>query len=259
MKKPDLQELLKDLELKADEKKLKIEKHCDVEKTTLDLLVIYEEMLARKWSAVYEYFSDCFSRVQRRCVCPETLELFLQSVAAYQDENKFADTGLFFSALIQASYNRGHNNFVFSLGHLGKPMDYLCSNIKGNADEPIEIKVIGNVGGDFGLNAQNTIIHLAGDARDGCAMMAKNSKFYLGKAGGVLGWGADDTEINFTGFIDNGVRSGHYAKRCTFRSPNRQALDVLLKESNDTCNFILLENGTEVDYKIMEKKKNEPN
>lgn len=113
---------------------------------------------------------------------PLQINLALQRMIAYGNEESEGKgyghiTGLFVSKLIQDSYNNGCNDFTLTTGDSG--VYHLCSHLKGEEDNILNVQVNGNVGKVCGESSQHILLSLFGNAGSFCGSRSKYSTFKL--------------------------------------------------------------------------------
>ena len=113
---------------------------------------------------------------------------------AYNEDEKESYPLLFFSQLIQNSYEAGYNNFVLPMDNLQRKYS-LAQELHGTADNPLRITIEGDV--DKACGAYCSYINLT----------------VIGNAGELLGARSVDSLFTTTGNVQHG---GYDSKRSTF-------------------------------------------
>lgn len=223
MAQSNLQQILKDLELMKPESQLKVEIDKNLEETIKGLLSAYEQRLAEKideWktNCKYEFYEKCRRQVAGFDISPRAISEFLPYLINYEDEQNFEEnTGLFLSALVQASYKKGYNNFEIDLRHI-KKTSYVCSKIIGGKKRPLEIILLGNIGKNSlqGLYYANVSVNGSLDwhSLGGAEHCEVN---IIGNVKGEIAGGVKNCKVNLAGSADqnfgkNALHSAFYIK-----------------------------------------------
>ncbi len=144
MKPKDLKEILGDLEEPVREKQLKVERDPELEKI---LAGLHREFEASPESYVEGYltFSEYCKRLAQFDITPAAVEQFTYELKMHEDKKYLKYyVGTFISAAVQVSFNHGHNGFYVPITYLEKEPQYLCNNISGTKDKPLELTIEGN-------------------------------------------------------------------------------------------------------------------
>ncbi len=138
----------------------------------------------------------------------EEINQFLQMTIESETHKNYQErTGIFFSRLIQNSYNAGNNNFHLNTTALTVPLGNLCAFIKGTKKRPVEVCLKGNVAYMGWYWSKYTICILSGDAGDHFADSSENGVYTI------------------TGNIEEGV--GRFSINCTYKTPNPKTLEKM--------------------------------
>ncbi len=131
---------------------------------------------------------------------PAKIDEFLQKTKYFEDHMRYKyNTGLFISKLIQSSYNNGYNDFELNIKDLDQ-INSLGRYLKGDKDNRIRIKLIGDAGNAtgaesehcefivegnvdkaYGNNATNSFFYTTGNVDDWCGSNAIDCSFYIEK------------------------------------------------------------------------------
>lgn len=188
---------------------------------------------------------------------PTEINSFLQELNGFENDeepdiNEIVGVGRFISHLVQNSYNFGYNKFFLDVKNL-QEIDNLCYKISGTKDNPINVKIIGNVGGECGGDSNYLEMELNGNADRSFAYHAKNSIFIInGDCGSYSGAGLEDSLISFNGKVGDGTSAE--AINSVFKTTNLEALNIIRAwvPEGDQGNkvFFIHPNGSEEEYLI---------
>ncbi len=161
---------------------------------------------------------------------PTEINSFLQELNGFENDeepdiNEIVGVGKFISHLVQNSYNFGYNKFVLDVKNL-QEIDNLCYKISGTKDNPINVNIIGNVGGECGGDSDYLEMEINGNADWYFAHHSKNSKFTInGDSGSSSGTGLENSLVNFNGDVGDG--SSAEAINSVFKTTNSEALNTI--------------------------------
>ena len=195
---------------------------------------------------------------------PEQINAFLQTTSRYEQYKGYCwGTGRFISAMVQKSYDAGHNRFHLNTTAL-QEINLLYNQLKGRPDEPIQVTHTGNIGEHCGDKACYLIIDIRGDTGDACGVEVYNSMFNIrGNTGDWYGSKSNFSTFNITGDTgdqcgdlsgkstfnitgDTGLRCGQASINSTFKTPNRKTLEKMLKDVSKYNRVIFINpDGTE--------------
>ncbi|MFH1638131.1 MAG: hypothetical protein ABIB71_06920 [Candidatus Woesearchaeota archaeon] len=172
-----------------------------------ELMKQYEKLLTR---SPWDYVLNACSRITA-ILTPQQINSFLQATMIYENHNNFsANTGFLITRLIQNSHDAGNNKFTLNTGGL-KEIDCISYGLKGKENKLLEIIVAGNARHHCGNGAENIQeLYISGDIGYCCAWEAKNIK-----------------EIYIVG--NSGLYCGYDAENSTFKTQNKQTLQLLKK------------------------------
>ncbi len=147
MKKANLKDALRDLEPFKEEKTLKAVIDEAPKRAALELLPIYERLLImykdRRLDAFYKSCLDAIPTADPSKIGPKTIDEFVLHASQHTDYKNYARaTGLFVTALIQKSFDAGHNQFDIVLAGPTQ-IDYLGYTLRGKRDKELTIKIQG--------------------------------------------------------------------------------------------------------------------
>jgi len=131
-------------------------------------------------------------------------------------------TGMLISKLIQKSYDNDHNNFILTTQD--EETENICYNLKGTYENPIKIKIQGNLGRWGGWKAEYIHLDVKGDVRNKFGKAMKHSR------------------CNIEGKIESSF--GVEAHHCLFTTPNKETHERMLKDikerywEGELCNVV---------------------
>lgn len=178
---------------------------------------------------IYENFIPCLYKEIRKKVMlpalnPAEINLLFEGTRLSSRINNYSSiTGLFFSILIQDSYEKGNNLFFLNAEYLKKKIDFLGYELKGK-ETPLKLRVKGNAGHSFADEAEN-ILAKAEECGDWSGKFAKKTKLFVKKAGAYALWHASDSVL-IADFV--GIDAGKGARNCEFRTKEQKTLEKLL-------------------------------
>ena len=171
----------------------------------------------------YNYINENVKEI----LTPSEINAFLQTTTVYEDNKRYSRrTGEFISQLIQNSYDAGHNNFVLNTT---KSMSYVGLELEGCPERMIYIYINGDIGTCCGDKASYSSFIINGNLEIGCGLFANNSTFTI------------------NGTFDQSL-FGYKATTCSFKTPNKEILDKLLKiisEKEGNKFYFINPDGTE--------------
>ncbi len=148
------QNLLSDLEPFKKERQISVVLDRDLEAVLTEITKIYEWNLSIKpnissqSNKFYEILLEKFLHIS---ITPATITRFTENLAAYKDHERFMHiTGQFVTALLQMSYNQGHNNFTIDFSYLYRTPAWLCADLKGKPNNILNVKLTGKPSKYFG-------------------------------------------------------------------------------------------------------------
>lgn len=177
----------------------------------------------------------------------EINSLFEGTKLTSRHRNFRANTGLFFSALMQDSYDKGNNFFYLNEEYVKRKADYIGYMLKGKKESPLKIRVKGNAGHSFADESEN-VVAKADECGDWAGKFSRGARIFTKKAGAYALWQASDSVL-VADFV--GIDAGKGARNCEFRTKEQRTLEKLL-ESVPVArgNKIILINETN-SYKIV--------
>ncbi len=124
------------------------------------------------------------------------------------DDNTANNTGVYISALVQLSYNAGHNDFLFSVDKLvsESALHHLFFQLRGKKENNIKITT-------FGRTGPKTLI------------LSDN--------------------VDMTVYDSLGEEIGSSSNSCIFRSDSKGALNAIIEQAGPDCKFYLVKDGKE--------------
>ncbi len=145
----NLKDILGDLEEQKDERQIKVTKDELLEETLAMLFEIYEKKLnipakhGRLDIGVELYKSFLKSMPKNKYnIGKKVMDEFVLRVANYEQEQRFsAYTGVFITAMMQTSFQQGHNNFELILTS-SEPIHSLCYKLHGWQDRRLALKIV---------------------------------------------------------------------------------------------------------------------
>ncbi len=246
--KPNIKDVLADLELMKPEKLLKVEQDKTLETTVKELISNFDQLLKKHISSGYIIYYDYLDIVSKFKVTPQVIDRVIQTLFIYEYDN-YEDynskVGMYLTTLVQASYNQGHNNFRLDLREFArtKPLvrPYgLGAWLAGSEKNRLKLTINPGtawLGYSTGADAQYINMNVFGWTVDlGCR--AKHSNFYV--LGGVSTGGEYTEHCRFTIHGSTGNFFGRFAKNCQFSLP---LTFVALLEEQRTEKIIWLESA----------------
>lgn len=153
----------------------------------------------------------------------EINSLFEGTRLSARHKNYNANTGLFFSMLMQDSYEKGNNLFFLNAEYLRKEIDFLGYGLKGK-EAPLKLRIKGNAGDCFADEAEN-VLAKAEECRDWAGKFARKTKIFVKQAGAYALWHASDSLLA-ADFV--GIDAGRGARNCVFRTKEKRTLEKML-------------------------------
>lgn len=175
---------------------------------------------------------------------PEDINLFLAQSLAFENKILYHFyIGYFISDLIQASYEAGHNDFVFNT----KPLiniKNLGSDLKGTEDNPIRLTVYGDTGDNLGCLSRYCNFVVNGNVSD-CGSNSQYSHFEInGNVNESCGYTARNSEFVINGTLGKTVFFG--AEMCTFRIKYREDSDNLGSTQQGNRIYLINPDGDDI-------------
>ena len=140
----------------------KADVEVEEDKLVEDALQMYRSSLDEILELPVEQGTNYYLRKNLVSLSPEQVDMLLQRLIR-EDANVRQDLGMsvissYVSALIQKSYEAGHNGFTLHTHNV--PLDYLCAHLEGASDNPLQVAIKGDVGNVIGsYNLWCTIDH----------------------------------------------------------------------------------------------------
>jgi formylmethanofuran dehydrogenase subunit C len=123
--------------------------------------------------------------------------------------------GKFLTAIIQNSYDAGHNRFRIDLREAQHKLCYLGHNLRGEKGRAVMLEIDGDVGSECGQGTAYAEFNIRGNAESGCGEIAKDSTFNItGNTGNFFGSRAVNSAFNIQGNVGN--LCGREAEHSTF-------------------------------------------
>ena len=113
------------------------------------------------------------------------IELFANRVFTFFESNRYSVVGKIIhfpdilSTLIQTSYNAGHNQFKINTSKLSTELNFLCRELTGTPEKPLEVEIFGNCGNYLGAYTENIKLKLIGNAKNNFAEGGENSTYIV--------------------------------------------------------------------------------
>ena len=188
-----------------------------------DIVYSYEEYL-KKYNTLKKNVFANYLFAKQLCsnlnINEKAIEEFSLKLKDYLNEEHFMyATGSFLSALIQKSYNIGNNDFKIYTLDLHGQIGGVCRQIKGNRDNLIKIKLIGNAGRLCCSGAKYSNIVIRGNASDLFGSFVENSKLII--------------------YGRMGNRPGEHSTSSVISSRYKVDLENFAKKSNQSNKFYL--------------------
>ena len=207
---------------------------------------IYKEWLDECYqynhSQLLEEFDGARDKLSKHSITANDIEGLVEKLEYYQGNTWFCKSGLFISAMLQESYDAGHNNFSIDLSPIDKKIMNVGSMIEGKPNNAINIKIkgsdIGNqlcgfgswycsfaikgdAGHSLGTLSEYCSFDVDGSAWVRCGEQSKRSKYIIsGSVGKKCAYKAQNCEFTIKGDIggtdDLTGFFGNYAIDCTF-------------------------------------------
>lgn len=140
-------------------------------------------------------------------------------------KNFRSNTGLFFTALMQDSYNYGNNLFFLNQEYIKRKTDYIGYLLKGKKDAPLKLRINGNAGHSFADDSEN-VIAKADECGDWAGKFSRGTRIFTKNAGAYALWHASDSLLS-ADFA--GIDAGKGARNCVFRTKEQRTLEKLLE------------------------------
>ena len=213
-----------------------------------ELWVKYERALNMVDTLKVDLIEEYLDVIITDVLTPQDIEEFLKLTVAYENSQYYQKcTTKIINKLIDNSYKVGHGEFVLDTRNLSKPLDNLCTRLRANGDEPINIIINGNVGRDCGSFAEYCVSFIINGYVRSCGNNSICSNFtinenvyYISNPGNYSSFSIDgnlreylvsisnSSSLTITGEIGK-FNVGVFSKNCTFKTPNPKTLDVFLK------------------------------
>ncbi len=255
MRRENVQSLLGGLEAPEPEKQINVVKDEHLEETLEKLSAAYKELL---WMSIMTFVESGYAlktmkKLSKIDITPQAIFEFVSRLEQQSKEKDFPyKTSSFISALVQHSYDAGHNNFELYLENLN--VCYLCSDLVGRTQNPIRLKLINGSGSDWFQKAKNLDVQIIGDA-DGLALIGT----YLCNfevSGSVGEYGARGSLCsNFRLLGDVSKNFGLESTACNFIHRSESVLDSIRKVAGKGNKYYLLKDGKEIPYNFWHKLK----
>ena len=150
--------------------------------------------------------------------------LFEGTKFSAKHRNFRTNTGLFFTALIQDSYNYGNSLFFLNQEYVKRKTDYIGYMLKGK-ETPLKLRVNGNAGHSFADESGN-VIAKADECGDWAGKFSRGTRIFTKNAGAYALWQASDSVL-VADFV--GIDAGKGARNCEFRTKEQRTLEKLLE------------------------------
>ncbi len=187
---------------------------------------------------------------------PKEIDTFLQSTKIFEERDYYEILLIpTLNKLIQTSYQNKHNSFILNMGFNYIILEELCSNLRGEKTNSLQITINGYVGERFGENSR--YLFAKGEfAEDNLGHSSEHSSFTFDKAGQNCGHSSKYSHFeinevdallgeksNSSTFVIHNSWEGFGAynftdydvRQCTFKTPNREVLRkfmALIPEGN---------------------------
>ena len=180
------------------------------------LLSMYEQYLTIEGIPQMEFV---WRNLENKVVLtPSEINAFLQMTMEVEDyERSSASDGVghFITALIQNSYNAGHNNFVLYTSNLREKTDKLGWFTKGKSKRLINIKIFGDLGNHCFENGEYLSVEIYGNVGSSCGSCVKYSTLRIeGNADEWCGTNAEYSSVIINGNAKD--KCGHNANSSSF-------------------------------------------
>ena len=180
------------------------------------LLSMYEQYLTIEGIPQMEFV---WRNLENKVVLtPSEINAFLQMTMEFEDyeRNSASDgVGHFITALIQNSYNAGHNNFVLYTSNLREKTDKLGWFTKGKSKRLINIKIFGDLGNHCFENGEYLSVEIYGNVGSSCGSCVKYSTLRIeGNADEWCGTNAEYSSVIINGNAKD--KCGHNANSSSF-------------------------------------------
>ncbi|MBI4095604.1 MAG: hypothetical protein HY438_01950 [DPANN group archaeon] len=146
----NLKDVLGGLEQSPPEKSARIVRDGLLEETLAALFEIYEKKLAmnsgsgNRFNVAPKFYNSCLKSMPKSKydITKNVIAEFALRAAKYDDNSHFgAYTGYFITALMQTSFQQGHNNFELQLVS-SEPIHHLGANLRGWQDRRLALKIV---------------------------------------------------------------------------------------------------------------------
>ena len=171
-----------------------VEKDEAVEKAVQQCFETVPHTDALSFDGTYKYFRSLKIPGLTPAQIDLVLQRFLHSLHKKYNIDSAVDLGLFISALIQKSYDTGHNGFVLHTQDI--LLDGLCAYVQGKKNNRVNILVYGDTNGFTGEHSKWCSVRHEGNTGIEYFSKAKNDEIFIS---GSVGFGflSDTKNITF--------------------------------------------------------------
>ena len=143
----------------------------------------YEEWLKRDSSYMLkeEYAKVFASLDDLKELKKRDIHYFVDYMQKYKEAEKYTISGIYLSALLEKSFNCGHNDFVIKTE---TPILWIGAYLSGKQHEKLFITIDGPAGMGTGYYGTNLFVRIKGKAEAGSGKRAENSVFIFEKRTG---------------------------------------------------------------------------
>jgi len=167
----------------------------------------YREFLDRNFITDGDLDVNAWVRIRdqiKTVLSPAEINTFLQSTITNEDHSYYLlNTSIFLSGLIQTSYNDGNSLFDLNVQNL-RPLSAMGAFLSGSQEQPLSVRVKGDVGTHLGVSSNDVKFYLDGDTNYYCGDRANNSEFYVsGNVGVMTGFCSSNCLFDLKSRVEN--------------------------------------------------------
>lgn len=183
----------------------------------------YNQCLEIEESFIPSLYDEIRAKIRLPALNPAEINSLFEGTKLARHKNFKTNTGLFFTALMQESYDKGNNLFFLNAEYVRRKVDYIGYMLKGK-EAPLKLRIKGNAGCSFADESEN-VLAKADECGDWAGKFSKKTRIFVKNAGAYALWHASDSLLA-ADFV--GIDVGKGAKKCVFRTKEQRTLERLL-------------------------------